>query len=92
MIGIEPCSISLAEPIVEVVKESVAQVKGKKQEVSGFSACCDMWCLMEGANIPTMILGPGKTSMAHKANESISVKDLYEAAMIYTAIAMNWLA
>ena len=89
-IGIEPCKISPEEPIVKVVKESIAQVRGKKQEVSGFSACCDMWCLVKGANIPTVILGPGKISMAHKANESISVDDLYDAAKIYAAIAVNW--
>lgn len=90
-IGIEPCRISPEEPIVEVVKKSIAQVKGKEQEISGFPACCDMWCLMEGASIPTMILGPGETSIAHKANESISSDELYEAAKIYAAIALNWL-
>jgi acetylornithine deacetylase/succinyl-diaminopimelate desuccinylase-like protein len=29
--------------------------------------------------------------MAHKANESISVDHLYEAAKIYAAVALNWL-
>jgi len=92
IIGIEPCRISLENPIVKVVEKSIAQVKGRKQEVSGFSACCDMWCLMEGAGIPTMILGPGKISAAHKANESVSVDELCEAAKIHTAIALNFLS
>lgn len=90
IIGIEPCKIGYEEPIIGVVQKSVVQVKNRKVEISGFLACCDMWCLVEGANIPTMILGPGETSIAHKANESIPVSDLYEAAKIYTAIAMNW--
>lgn len=90
-IGIKPCRISLDEPIVKVVKDSVAQVTGTKQEVSGFTACCDMWCLMEKSHIPTLIFGPGKLSMAHKTDEYISIDDLYEAAKIYTAIALNWL-
>jgi len=90
-IGIKPCRTPLDEPIVKVVKDSVNKVKGIRQEVSGFSACCDMWCLVEGAGIPTVILGPGETSIAHKANESITVEELYEAAKIYTAIALNWL-
>ena len=89
-IGIGPCRIMRENPIVETVMKSIAQVKGREQAISGFSACCDMWCLVN-ANIPTMILGPGKTSVAHKANESISVDELYEAAKIYTAIALNWL-
>jgi len=90
-IGIEPCKIAPEEPIVKVVKDSIAQVRGRKQEISGFPATCDMWCLVQRANIPTIILGPGELSMAHKANESISVDDLYEAARIYAAIAVNWL-
>ena len=89
-IGIKPCKVSPEEPIVKVVKDSIVQVRGRKQEISGFPATCDMWCLVEGADIPTVILGPGKLSMAHKANESISVDDLYEAAKIYAAIALNW--
>jgi acetylornithine deacetylase/succinyl-diaminopimelate desuccinylase family protein len=91
IIGIEPCRIPLEDAIVETVSKSVAQVNGGKPVISGFSACCDMWCLVQGASIPTMILGPGKTSTAHKANESITVDELYRAARMYAAIAVNWL-
>ena len=89
-IGIEPCRISLEEPIAKVVKDSIAQVRGINQEFSGFTACCDMWCLTQGAGIPAVILGPGKLSMAHKANEYVSLDELYMAAEIYAAIALNW--
>jgi acetylornithine deacetylase/succinyl-diaminopimelate desuccinylase family protein len=89
-IGIEPCKISLEEPIAKVVKDSIAQVRGINQEFSGFTACCDMWCLTRGAGIPAVILGPGKLSMAHKANEYVSLDELYLAARIYAAIALNW--
>ena len=88
---IEPCSISPDESIVKAVTDSITQVTGVKREISGFTACCDMWCLVRGAGIPTMIMGPGDLSMAHKANESISVDSLYEAAKIYSAIAVNYL-
>jgi acetylornithine deacetylase/succinyl-diaminopimelate desuccinylase-like protein len=90
-IGISPCSISPEESIVNTVKDSIYQVIKKNREVTGFGACCDMWCLVEKANIPTVILGPGKLSMAHKVNESISLNELYDAVKIYTTIALNWL-
>ena len=90
-IGISPCSISPEEPIVKTAKDSIYQVTNKNREVTGFNACCDMWCLVEKANIPTVILGPGKLSMAHKVNESISINELYDAVKIYTTIALNWL-
>ncbi len=89
-IGIEPCAISPDEPIVKTVKGSITEVTGKERDVSGFQACCDMWCLVQYAGIPTVILGPGKLSMAHKVNEYISINELYDAAKIYTAIALNW--
>lgn len=89
-IGIEPCRISLEEPIAKVVKDSISQVRGINQEFSGFTACCDMWCLTQGAGIPAVILGPGKLSMAHKANEYISLDELHLAAEVYAAIALNW--
>ncbi|MGB9597904.1 MAG: M20/M25/M40 family metallo-hydrolase, partial [Candidatus Poribacteria bacterium] len=90
-IGINPCRISVDEPIVKTVKDSIYEVTNVQTEISGFKACCDMWCLTEKANIPTLILGPGKLSMAHKANEYISLNELYTATKIYTAIALNWL-
>ena len=91
VIGIAPCMISSDEPIVEAVVDGIMDSRGIKQQVSGFTACCDMWHLVEGAHIPTVILGPGRTSMAHKANESVDRTSLYEAAKIYAAIAMRWL-
>jgi acetylornithine deacetylase/succinyl-diaminopimelate desuccinylase family protein len=90
-IGIEPCAVSLEEPILKEVERSIAQIKGKEQKATGFPACCDMWCLVENAGIPTVILGPGDLSLAHKANEYVTVDAIYDAAKIYAAIAINWL-
>ena len=90
-ISIEPCIISQEEPIVKNVVDSIYKVTGENRKVSGFTACCDMWCLVQRLNIPTLILGPGDLSMAHKANESISIDELYEAAKIYLSVALNWL-
>ncbi len=91
VIGLEPCIISAEEPIVKTVVKSINEVTGMDIAPSGFTACCDMWCLVQKANIPAVILGPGKLSMAHKANEYVSIKELYEAVKIYLNIALNWL-
>lgn len=90
-IGINPCRIDANEPIVKTVRDSIYEVTGINQEITGFKACCDMWCLTEKAHIPALILGPGKLSMAHKVNEYINLSELYTATKIYTAIALNWL-
>lgn len=91
VIGIEPCIVSSEEPIVRTVLKSIHEVTGRDIMPSGFTACCDMWCFVQKANIPTVILGPGNLSMAHKANEYVVIKELYEAVKIYMNIALNWL-
>ncbi len=67
VIGIEPCIVSTEEPIVKTVLRSMYEITGVDITPSGFTACCDMWCLVQKAKIPTVILGPGKLSMAHKS-------------------------
>ncbi|MBD3181806.1 ArgE/DapE family deacylase [Candidatus Poribacteria bacterium] len=89
-IGIEPCRISSNEAIVKAVKQGMASITGSEPEISGFTACCDMWSLVRGADIPTVILGPGKTSMAHKPDETIELDAVCQAAHVYREIALNW--
>lgn len=91
MIGVDPCVISPEEPILKVVQDSIYQVTGEIREPSGFKACCDMWCFVQKLHVPTLILGPGELSQAHKANESVSMKQVCDAAKIYACIALNWL-
>lgn len=90
IIGIEPCIISPEETIVKVAQDSIYQVTGEIRRPSGFKACCDMWCFVQKLHIPTLILGPGDLTQAHKANESIPISELYDAAKIYACIALNW--
>lgn len=41
-------------------------------------------------NIPTVILGPGDISAAHKPNENILIKDLLDSARIYGSICQKF--
>jgi succinyl-diaminopimelate desuccinylase len=43
-------------------------------------------------NVPTLILGPGEPTMAHKTNEYCEVSKIEEAVGLYTAIAKNWMS
>ena len=41
-------------------------------------------------NIPSIVLGPGKTAMAHKTDEYCSIENIYTSVEIYTALIKDW--
>ena len=79
-------------PFVGVVRDSLRQVTGKRPRPVGFRAGCDMAFLVNTAQIPTLVLGPGSLSQAHAVNESIPEASVHQAARAYLAIAVNWLS
>jgi len=42
--------------------------------------------------VPTLILGPGETAMAHKTNEYCLVSKIAEAVDLYTEIGQQWIS
>jgi len=82
-----PSEVSENEEVVQLARKAVKTVRGRDPGVSGFGAHCDMGALVN-AGIPTVILGPGDLSLAHRADESLSVEELVEAAKVYTALAV----
>jgi len=82
----EAAIIPETENIVEKTCEAVEFVKGTKSQISGMTATTDMSFFVNHANIPTVILGPGKIEDAHTVNESISIVELYEMTKIYATL------
>jgi succinyl-diaminopimelate desuccinylase len=94
----EPVSLAEAartepeEGIVEMALNARDAELGSPSQASGFTACCDMWHLKNRGGIPTIILGPGELSQAHKTDEHVAVSDLNAAVEIYRRIALDWLS
>ena len=82
-----PSEVSENEEVVQLARKAVKTVRGRDPGVSGFGAHCDMGALVN-AGIPTVILGPGDLSLAHKADENLRIEELVEAAKVYTALAV----
>ena len=57
----------------------------------GFTGITDARFYINEARIPTVILGPGSLTVAHTANESISVSELVAAARTYARIFVAFL-
>jgi len=83
-----PSEVSENEEVVQLARKAVKTVRGRDPGVSGFGAHCDMGALVN-AGIPTVILGPGDLSLAHKADENLRIEELVEAAKVYTALAVS---
>jgi succinyl-diaminopimelate desuccinylase len=79
-------------PIVQEALSARTEVLEESSEVGGFTACSDMWHLKNQGGIPTIILGPGDLTMAHKRDEFIEVEELQKAVRIYRNIALRWLS
>lgn len=77
---------------LDKVIESLSYIRKKDIEQIGFEATCDAYYFNTIAKIPTIILGPGSIKDIHKPDESIEVRELFDAAKLYALIALNLLA
>lgn len=77
------------DPIVKAAKEALTG-KNKNTEETVFPAWSDAGTIAAYTNTKCIIMGPGDLRLAHSKDESIKVKDLTEAARIYTEIIMDY--
>jgi acetylornithine deacetylase/succinyl-diaminopimelate desuccinylase-like protein len=84
-----PAEISPHERIAQIALEQTSAVTGVAAEPAGLSGTTDARFLINDARIPTIILGPGSLSQAHKANEHVPLTEVYQASDIYARIAMK---
>jgi acetylornithine deacetylase/succinyl-diaminopimelate desuccinylase family protein len=87
----EPSEVSSSELIVKTARGAVKEVTGVDLGVTGFPATCDMRFLVNQANIPTVILGPGTLSKAHAADECVEVHQVVNATKIYLLMMLKLL-
>ncbi len=87
----EAASTAADAPIALAALGARTAVVGGPSRAVGFGACCDMSFLRNKGDIPTVILGPGSLSQAHKSDERIEVAELKQAVEVYRRLALDWL-
>jgi succinyl-diaminopimelate desuccinylase len=87
----EAAEASPSSAIAELCRTAVADETGTLPADVGFTGITDARFYINDAKIPTVILGPGSLSVAHTANESISVDELVAAARIYARVFVRFL-
>lgn len=88
---VEPAATPADAAIVRTALGARTAMLGDPSQAVGFGACCDMSFLRNDGAIPTVILGPGSLSQAHKSDEHIEVGELERAVEVYRRLALDWL-
>lgn len=84
--------ISPDSEIVNAARKAVQQVLGKDLGVSAAPYWTDAAFLIERAQIPTIILGPGRAREAHSSNDWVAADQVVNAAKIYACLAIRMLS
>ena len=77
--------------IAELARAAVEAERGSRPTDVGFSGITDARFYINDARIPTVILGPGSLTVAHTADEWVSVADLVAAARAYARLFVAFL-
>jgi acetylornithine deacetylase len=76
-------------PIVETLVSTFREVVGRDPEVSGRQGAADTRFLNEHGT-PTVIFGPGSTSVMHATDEYVSIDDYITAIKVVALSICNW--
>jgi acetylornithine deacetylase len=84
----EPASIGADHPVVTTLAAAHQSVTGQPAVVRGMPYGADMRLLVNEANIPTVLYGPGDIRRAHAPDEFVAVRDLEVAtrALVLTIL------
>jgi acetylornithine deacetylase/succinyl-diaminopimelate desuccinylase-like protein len=77
--------------IARLLREAVTEETGVPPAEVGITGITDARFYINEAGIPTAILGPGSLTVAHTANEWVSVDELVAAARIYARTFLRFL-
>lgn len=85
-----PSDVAVDSPLVQGLGEALRD-RGEAVTVEGMSAWTDA-ALLNDAGIPAVCFGPGDISLAHAAEEYISLDEIDRAAAVLASFASRWCA
>ncbi len=87
-----PLEIAVDHPLVLAAQHARAEILGDVGVLTSFPAWTDAALLSREAKIPCLVCGPGDLSLAHSAEESITIAEVEEAVKLYALTAIHFLA
>jgi acetylornithine deacetylase len=90
MSGFEGVEIGRGEPIVKTLEDSCLEVMRSKPRVRGLPGGADVRLLVNYANIPTVLFGPGFLEACHSPDEFTTIDQVLDATKIIALTILNW--
>ena len=87
---VAPSATAADAAIVRAAEQAASRLLGRTVQATGFTATCDMTYLVNGAGIPSVILGPDSIEVAHQVNECISIDQMTQAVTLYLETIRVW--
>lgn len=87
---VAPSATAPDAAIVRAAEQAASRFLGRPVQATGFTATCDMTYLVNGAGIPSIILGPDSIAVAHQVNECISIDQMAQAVALYLDTLRLW--
>jgi len=87
-----PLVIDPGHLLVRAAQQALDDAGERDSPLTVFPAWTDGALISREAGIPTIIWGPGELKLAHSAEESVPVEDIFLAARLYAAAARRFTA
>ena len=78
-------------PFVRCAATALQQRTGRDPSIGGVSYYSDAAILLDGLDVPFVILGPGDLGMSGQPDESASAERIHQVVDVYADIARDWL-
>ena len=89
-IHLPPGGCALDHPMLEILKEKYVEVEEKEPIIAGSAWGTDGGLLTQAGGIPSIIFGPGTTSMAHFTDEYVELDKIFKTAEIIALSIIEW--
>jgi len=86
----EPARIPSDHPIVTTVGGSLRDAAGREARVEGMTYGSDMRLLVNIAQTPAVLFGPGDVRRAHRPDEAVAIEELVVAARTLALTALRF--
>ncbi len=86
----QPGSLEPGHSLIQTLSDEFQKVCAVRPIIEASPWGTDGGILSKGAGIPVAVFGPGTTELAHDADESIGLEDLFKSAEILAGFIVEW--
>jgi acetylornithine deacetylase len=85
-----PNAVEEKHPFVELLKENFEGVYNRPLKIEASPWGTDAGLLGKVGSIPSLVIGPGETKVAHYPNEYIEIKEVIQASKLFARTLVTW--